>query len=472
MGEPGRAGGLPRSGAHGPAASLPRDLGYGAGDSFDRGRRLSQSFGARVRAARQAAGLSQTVLAGTLMSASYLSLIEAGRREPSEAMVAGLAQRLGLPASVLLGDEALAAALNPGRDIAHLRILVTTGDYAAADGLATRLLEQRPGHWMGADAGAVQHLRGLAREGQGALDDALDDLRAARAAVRLAGDVRSAVVITIDLLRCLRERGDLAEALREAAALADALPAELVHSPLHAKLVSTLIGVHYLLGDFALAQQLAVTAVAEFDANTEPSARAMVLWNASLAAEARGDVRGALLLASEASELMSSGGERRLVGQLHVAVAWLRSRLTPPDLDGARTALVEAATAFGMAAAPLDLAALRHEQARLAWLSGDLSAARSLVREELALLDGRHPAHSAAAWLLAARIEASDGDVEAARTAVAAARAVCTLSGPLRAHALAWRELADTCAAQGFTADAVGAYQQALAAAGITRSIP
>jgi transcriptional regulator with XRE-family HTH domain len=49
----------------------------------------------RVRQARLAAGLSQTALAGDALSPSYISLIESGRREPTDAARGVIAARLG-----------------------------------------------------------------------------------------------------------------------------------------------------------------------------------------------------------------------------------------------------------------------------------------------------------------------------------------------------------------------------------------
>ena len=53
------------------------------------------TIGDRVREARLAAGLSQTALAGSAFSPSYISLIEAGHREPTDAALGVLAERLG-----------------------------------------------------------------------------------------------------------------------------------------------------------------------------------------------------------------------------------------------------------------------------------------------------------------------------------------------------------------------------------------
>jgi len=52
------------------------------------------SIGERVRSLRQRAGLSQTDLAGDELSPSYVSLIEAGKRQPSPAVLRQLSVRL------------------------------------------------------------------------------------------------------------------------------------------------------------------------------------------------------------------------------------------------------------------------------------------------------------------------------------------------------------------------------------------
>jgi len=60
----------------------------------------------RVRELRLAAGLSQTALAGSSFSPSYISLIESGHREPTDASLAVLATTLGTTLEYLKhGDD-------------------------------------------------------------------------------------------------------------------------------------------------------------------------------------------------------------------------------------------------------------------------------------------------------------------------------------------------------------------------------
>ena len=68
------------------------------------------TIGTTIRMLRQAAGLTQKEFAGELkITASYLSLIEADKREPTMALLRRMAETLGSPATVLF-----AAALGSG----------------------------------------------------------------------------------------------------------------------------------------------------------------------------------------------------------------------------------------------------------------------------------------------------------------------------------------------------------------------
>lgn len=53
------------------------------------------SVGTLIREARTARGLSQGEVAGERFSAAYISLIEAGKREPSNEALSFIASRLG-----------------------------------------------------------------------------------------------------------------------------------------------------------------------------------------------------------------------------------------------------------------------------------------------------------------------------------------------------------------------------------------
>ena len=93
----------------------------------------------RVRQARLAAGLSQTALAGDAFSPSYISLIEAGRREPTDAALAVLAGRLGSTVEYLKhGDDGPNEARTK-LEVDYAKLELTSGESSAARARLGRL---------------------------------------------------------------------------------------------------------------------------------------------------------------------------------------------------------------------------------------------------------------------------------------------------------------------------------------------
>lgn len=86
-----------------------------------RRRRMSQEelvrVGRRLRELRLAAGMTQAELAGRRFSHAYVSVLEAGRREPSRAAVDYFAQRLGVAVEELWGERGASWALQMAKDL-------------------------------------------------------------------------------------------------------------------------------------------------------------------------------------------------------------------------------------------------------------------------------------------------------------------------------------------------------------------
>lgn len=86
-----------------------------------RRRRMSQEelarVGRRLRELRLEAGLTQAELAGRRFSHAYVSVLEAGRREPSRAAVDYFAQRLGVAVEELWSEKGASWALEMAEDL-------------------------------------------------------------------------------------------------------------------------------------------------------------------------------------------------------------------------------------------------------------------------------------------------------------------------------------------------------------------
>ncbi|WP_409482791.1 helix-turn-helix domain-containing protein [Arsenicicoccus dermatophilus] len=93
----------------------------------------SMTFGARLRHARLEAGLSQADLGGEEFTVSYVSHLEAGRRDPSPRVISVFERRLALPRGYLAGGDWGRGPQDAGDDVG-------TSDLAA---LASRVVRSR-----------------------------------------------------------------------------------------------------------------------------------------------------------------------------------------------------------------------------------------------------------------------------------------------------------------------------------------
>src|SRR3954454_21170691 len=90
------------------------------------------TIGSRVRELRLAKRLSQQALSGDGISPGYVSLIESGKRTPSSATIALLAERLGVPVDRLVAEERPPAADHAPLEGHFARLALANGDPAQA----------------------------------------------------------------------------------------------------------------------------------------------------------------------------------------------------------------------------------------------------------------------------------------------------------------------------------------------------
>lgn len=116
---------------------------------------ISTSFSKKLKAARLARGLTQAELAGDAYTASYISLLESGRRRPTDAILSELAARLSVPIDELRSFQQEATT---GSSIASIELEMQARqawknyDYEQAAEFASRALthaqaEHNPSAW-------------------------------------------------------------------------------------------------------------------------------------------------------------------------------------------------------------------------------------------------------------------------------------------------------------------------------------
>src|SRR3954449_11275968 len=95
-------------------------------------------FGERLKQARRQARLSQTQLAGDELSASYVSLLESGKRQPSTEVTRLIAKRLGCTVESLVGEHPDGDRRIVELEIAYAQLAINHGE---AESARSRLLE-------------------------------------------------------------------------------------------------------------------------------------------------------------------------------------------------------------------------------------------------------------------------------------------------------------------------------------------
>jgi transcriptional regulator with XRE-family HTH domain len=369
-----------------------------------------KDFGSRLRQERLKAGLSQSDLASGIMSPSHISLLESGQRSPSPELLEQLAERLGVTPKYLSSGPSAQAAESRRKDLLFAEMALKNGDTESAERLLRSLVTELDSTTSIEFAVRARHVYARALEGLGRLEKAASELRQAIGEAQFAGLPLEAVEMTITLSSLARESGDFVTALELLTSAQHSFPHELRQSATYARLLSSAIGIHYFRGDYIRAQQLAEQAMEIFDDRTDPTARAAILWNASLAADANDDTTRALLLAQRAAGLYSEGDDRRFEGQLRIAISWLFTRQTPPNVEAAREQLVRAEVLLSESGTLIDKGYLETELARVEWLDENFEEALKNATSALTRLEGsKDRLQSAHAHLLAARAQISLG---------------------------------------------------------------
>ena len=428
---------------------------------------VSNLLGSRIRELRRRLGLSQAELAGDDLSASYVSLLEAGKRTPSEEVLRGIAKRLNCDPDFLL--ECLSE--DPGAslelDLKFAELALASGQPEAALGAFEAAAERAretglPRHLAQAEWGTGRALENLGRlETAAQKFEALLRLRPAD-----RGKVSSYSVI-VALCRCLRELGDLDRGI-EAAERGLAEMKELKINPTveSIELVSTLVGLYAERGDLHTAEYLAQEAIAHAASLNDRRAVGAAYWNAGLVAHRNGHHDEAAVLVERALAMYAEGDNTRAVARLQTAYAAVLLNTQPPRPEAARELLVQARTALEEVGSSVDLVYVLTNLARADLQLGEFDTALTHARSGLDGLGPEHRLQAARTLLVLASAHLGRGDLEEAKRTQETAAVHLEASGASRQAAFAWAELAESLETTGDTERALWAYRQSLAQLG------
>lgn len=424
-------------------------------------------LGARIKAARSKAGLTQTQLAGDALSVAYVSRIESGQRRPDEHLLAIIAGRLGTTVDVLVMG-ASASSINDLRlALDYAELALETGSAAEALAKATDACIEAAGLSVPGLLHRARFLRARALENTGDLDGAIIELE------RLCSDDSDPLVwadVANHLCRCYRDSGDVSRAIEIGeSALARLTELGLGQSEDGIRIAVNVAFAYSIRGDLGHATRLCRQAVEVVEETGTPTARALAYWNASAMESMRsGSTPGALSMAARALELMGQTEDARNRARVRSMLGILQLEADGDELEAARynltTALEEMAwTSTG----PFDVAVTKLALARVLLLDGAFDEAQSLLaalgemRDEVPLL-------AAEAFAIQGQIALESGDTGQAKLDFGRAVAELTAVGADRDAAKLWYEIGDLYDQLGEHDLARQAYRSAAAASGLT----
>ena len=419
----------------------------------------------RLRAERERAGLSQTALAGDDFSPSYVSLIEAGRRSPTDRALAVLAERLGTTADFLrFGDKA------PSEERARLelgfaRIALANGEATDARDrlLALDLSAIAPRHRTEAFVALAQAHEALGDldEAVGVLEPLLADARGHQRWLQAAAEAAYLVSIYV-------QAGDLSHSIELGEeVLAELEEAGLAATDEHLRLASSILWSYYQRGDLLFAAHRASGLIEMAEQHGTRRGRGSVYWNASLVAEGRGDYAEARRLTERAIAYLGEGEPTRDIPRLRLHYGWLLLRANPPEPTGALEQLGAAMEGLVNVGTELELGRCMFESGRAHLLLGDARLAEELARASLERIGDSGDFDACDAHIVLGDALAVSGRLDEALGEYRWAADRLAMLSAGRQSASVWRSLGDRLVNLGDQAGAARAYATALEEAGI-----
>ncbi|NHT17496.1 helix-turn-helix transcriptional regulator [Cellulomonas sp. IC4_254] len=424
----------------------------------------------RVRQARLAAGLSQTALAGDALSPSYISLIESGRREPTDAALGVIAERLGSTVEYLKhGDEGPAEA-RAKLALDYARLDLVSGEASSArDRILALDLEPVTRQVR------VEALLALAQahEMLGDLESAVGVLEPLLTQARVEQHHLDAAAAATALVASYVESGDLGRAIEVGdRQLAELEEAGLTGTDEHLRLGSTTLWAYVERGDLLYATHRAAELIRQAESLGTPRGRGSVYWNAALVAEQRHDYGLAKRYTERALALLGEGEVSRDIPRLRLNYAWLLLRSDPAEPATALEQLDRAAPELQVSGSEVEMARLDVERSRAHLMQGDPVAAEMYGRAALDRLGDQPRLDGAAAQLAIGDALHARGEVEAASRAYRWAADMLGMMSASRQSAAVWRELGDRFLGHGDVTGAAQAFDRALREAGFRPAVP
>lgn len=427
---------------------------------------MEADFGDRLRTLRRSAGISQVELAGKQLSASYISLLEGGKRHPSAEVVQLLAKRLHCTASDLIDPITREQGQRTQLEISFARLALANGE---AENARHRLEELLPSTL--ADPQTADDTRYLLAEiywRAGQYDAAIDALLLVFERCVAGTSHLPLATVGLRLTRCYLEAGDLQAAIRHGeSTLRLMTELGLENSDEYLRAAATLVMAYHHAGDLAHASVWVSGMIEQAERRSSTPGQAALYWNAAVVAQERGRLGEAVRLSERALALLSEQNSSRDLGVLYTTCAELVLQVDPAQAGQAVELLDRARPLLDCFATAADLGEWEDVRAMAALVQGEPLAAEDFARQALGTLPASVQPEGAKAQLILGDALAAQGrSVEAAASYLAAVKVLRECPAQRRTATL-WRELADRLTGCGHPETALTAYRQALDSAGV-----
>lgn len=323
-------------------------------------------FSRSVRTARNRACLSLDEAAQGICSPSYLSLIEAGKRQPSQKIINALAEKLKIAPIIRFSD------LVPSRYFVSIEASIKLGDFTYAKTrisdltdpmekfLATGLLRAAKGEYQSAVT-AFQHCI---------------EIGPAHSWVHFQS--------ALGLTKAHRDLGNFQKSIALGEAVYSEYKSSKHASPDEVVELKAILASSYLeIGDLNRARELSRL---PSDLPADNWQAAMSMWSTAMIEESAGNYADASEAAKKALALVKSLGRPLSEARLLNISASMELQLGSPDLEKAAKQLAKAEEILRRNSFTVDLAACLATKAELASYNGNKEATGSLFSESLELL--------------------------------------------------------------------------------------
>jgi tetratricopeptide (TPR) repeat protein len=365
------------------------------------------AFGARVREARTARGLSLREAAFPGCSPSFLSRVEAGQRVPSQTLIAGIAARLDVEPEALLGRR-LDGRLSE-TELAAAELSARMGD-SAAEGELHRLRDTA--RTLGdrrSESRALEAL-GLIEIERRHDDRAIELLEEALHADGRTGP-RERPALHRALGRAYAGVGDLPRAIATLRGAFDEAAADPPDAALMTQFGTSLANAYTDSGRFAEAEDV-LARVLRHEGELAAGNAVRLEWALARTYLEEGKLPVAENYVRRVLARLETTEERHLVGQAHLLLG--RVLLDRGRVDDA-VAHLDRSEELLADAPPVEIANLSLDRARVAAARGDADEAEARARQALDRTEATEPSHAGRAYGLLAEVELTRGNLSEAR---------------------------------------------------------